>query len=132
MMEKVEITKEQAEQLEKLLHKRNGNKESILKDHTPDVEGWNEDYRSLNELSIYEMAQILLIGYTVKQTPKELIQSWYDRAVNSAGKDDNSNYTKGYHVGYLTAIENVVELLGLDVKVKVRGGGKTDYSDLFR
>jgi hypothetical protein len=78
-MEKVKITQEQADAIEKGLSNNDWSKDGMLSIHAEKYEkfsssAWGYPYESLNELHIGKLARILFIGYEVE--PKFKAGDW--------------------------------------------------------
>ena len=141
-MNKVEITKEQAAFIEAYENNENGVpgwQDNLLIQH---ADMWHNDVEQqikpealcMKDLTPFELAIALTVGYEVTKTPEELIQGWYDRAAHNLKKKQGQRFENGYCNGYMRAVEDIVQLLDLNVKVEVKSGGdgKNDHSDLFR
>jgi len=82
MTEKVMITKEQDDAIEEYMNKHKCSKETILDLHAANYKNnltggsmqWSDPFRSMNELSVSDMARALYIGYEVE--PKYCVGKW--------------------------------------------------------
>jgi hypothetical protein len=81
-LEKVVITKAQAEALEHWLETFTGGKEELVKTHILGEE-WVDESEALNGLSLERLIVALYIGYEVYQSPEEQIKSYYENLVHS-------------------------------------------------
>lgn len=113
-MKKVKVSKEVATALEKAI--KVSGKEALLNDHA-NILSWTLDcYLPLNELSIWKMAQILINGYEVEETPEEKVKSLYENCINSR---DKFKFGCKYYISWnaeARGIENCLNRLGITIK----------------
>lgn len=82
-MEKAKLTKEQAEALDELFEKTTWSKDEMIDLHAAGTK-WGP-YRSLNELSVSELAKALYVGYEVE--PEFEYNDWvYQEATNTIAR----------------------------------------------
>ena len=69
MGEKVKVSREVAEAIESAFEV--SNKEQVLEDHARSGMWQNKEFLPLNNLSLLEMAAIVINGYEIEETPEE-------------------------------------------------------------
>jgi hypothetical protein len=100
MMEKVVLSKDVAEAIERWLTTRT--KEELLKLHAEDDCGWIMVYESLIGVPLMTLASALVNGYEVEATPEEKIKNVYDCY----------SCDTRYDIGVRYGIRRTLELLG--------------------
>lgn len=119
MSDKVVITKDQAEAIERLL-RNEWSKKQILICHFETPNGWDiKDnngltYNHLNHMDFEELVKALYIGYEVEPTPEEIILNRYNQA--KEGAKDVANIYKQYEGGAVDAIEMVLRTLKIEIE----------------
>ena len=110
-MEKVKVGREVANAIEYALNKRSKSKERLLRDHidvyTNTHDCWIAEYKALNDVAPMELAAILVNGYDVELTPKEILLDKYNQAL-----EDESTQTDEWFGGYARGIEDALNILG--------------------
>lgn len=113
MTEKLKVSREVAEAIESNLNLIS--KEKLLKEHAKPCEWITEKYESLNDVTLWEMAKILINGYEVEMTPGEIIKAEYQKAAAEIKKSEDDcriQYLAGYQYGVqetLRVLETIVE-----------------------
>lgn len=111
-MDKVTLTKEQAEAIEFALNTKRlayfKSPETLLQSHIRSRHFLDEMYH-LREIDSVTLAKALFVGYLVEVTPEEEIKSHWD---NSDPDDSLEEYDKGFRCGILRTLE------AFDIKVK--------------
>ena len=103
-MDKIKVSKEVAIALEvalKVTSKRN-----FFEEHSNKMQWTLEDYLPLNKISNWDMAQILINGYEVEETPEDRMLDFYNYY------NGDSDYEKGFR----DAVEYTLEQLRHKIK----------------
>ena len=115
MSEKVKVSREVANFIESC--KSNGTfywEDELLYGHASFMNGSDvavrEDAKCLNKYSTFELAQILVLGYEVEETPEEKIKEKYELFT------DTTSFNKGFVDGYSLGVKNVLKILGIEIK----------------
>ena len=69
----------------------------------------------LNQLSPYQLAIALIIGYEVEPTPHEIIKADYENALNHR-KTTHNDYRERFFDGYLVGVEDTLATLGIAIE----------------
>lgn len=113
-MEKVKLTKKQAEALEQL--RSEWSKGAIIRTHVES--SWTiSKYRPLNELSIEELAKALINGYEVEQTPEEKLREYYELSnFLRYDKEDLVPTVRQRMIGEQMGVRKTLNILGIKVE----------------
>jgi len=106
-MKKLEVNYKLEKSLQ--LVQTNMSNEEILQNHYVakyEYVGWLGSYKELNLLSLDEMAQALIAGYEVKETPEEKYNRFYEKYSKSSNQ---------FETDFLSGMIFVAELFELDV-----------------
>lgn len=109
MTEKLKVSREVADAIEyiKTLNSIN----EILINHAIADDAWIRKAEAVNNLSIGELATVLIVGYEVEMTPHEIINSRY----NTSQQDWVNN--KHFHSkGFAEGIEFTLNTLGITIE----------------
>lgn len=88
-----------------------GGPENFLKVHSNINNQWKGHLRALNEITIWEMAQALINGYEIEETPEERIKKVY-----LLRKGDSINMDDTWSKAFVRAIDFLLE--ELDIKIE--------------
>lgn len=123
MSEKVKVSREVADALEKLINNalvifhgeqktiENAITELIIRNSLGST--YHGECSVLNNLSTYEFSKILIVGYEVEQTPEEKLLSWYQEQNNIWGFHLDGEVEARVTV---QAIEKTLDILGIKIK----------------
>ncbi|SDX64459.1 hypothetical protein [Salimicrobium album] len=117
-MNKVTLTKQQAEALQSML--RDGcEKENVIKFLAREDKFVSEVHEPLNNMPILEIAAAIINGYDVEQTPEEKLKDYYDEHnIDNFINDDFSgpiNVAKGRRDGILKTLAVLdIEIEGIN------------------
>lgn len=106
MNKKIKVSKKMFLALEEGL--RVSPKEELLKDHMSSGKWIGEEFSIFNTLGILEMAEILINGYELKETPEERLVDF----LNFKIRDDFREFDKGIKLGVLKTLDI------LNIKIK--------------
>ncbi|MGM7719398.1 hypothetical protein [Metabacillus sp. Hm71] len=116
-MEKVKLTKEQAQAIE--IAKTNisvsmgAELENIILGNANNRE-WLHEYKPLNGMDLETLIKAVYIGYEVELTPEEQILDFYKLAEGKLKQYKSEHMTR--HIkGQMYAIERISEILGIDI-----------------
>lgn len=112
MTEKVKVSRELATAIETALEYC-GSKNDVLQEH---IDTWSDDCIPLNSLSFLELAEILVNGYEVEQTPEEKWEGIYKEASRKLGTFNYSEHEDARIEGLLEAIEEMTKDFNLKIK----------------
>lgn len=112
MTEKIKVSREVAEAIEYLLnHKDYGyTKETLLVSHAVmekyEKRSWAEEVKSLNNVDLLVLAEILVNDYEVELTPHEKVRKFVE------GYQDIDDFSHGIRVG----ITEVLDILNIKIE----------------
>lgn len=111
-MDKVKVSSEMAKAIEGALDEYSSDPNQVLENHRYD---WISECVPLNSLNHLELAEILLKGYEVEQTPEEKIQQYVKDAQNTLEEYaalDVRKWSEGKIQGVIFALDT----LGIKIK----------------
>lgn len=74
-----------------------------------------KEIATLNQLSSYQLATILIVGYEVEMTPAEIINSKYQKAADERKKSED-DYRIQYLGGYQYGVQETLRVLEIIVE----------------
>jgi hypothetical protein len=105
-MEKVLLSKKDAEALESALELNGGDKASVVQWHSRDL--WEGDRSQLNDLDLDTVCSALYVGYEIEQGPEEKIIEYFQSL------DTSREFSEGWHKSI--AITKTLNLLNIQIK----------------
>lgn len=120
-MEKIKVSREVAEAIHEGLQEF-GNAENLLREHSVILRDyivlWNGVYNCLNDVSVMELAEILVKDFEVEQTPEEKLREYYEEL---GVIRDKSLEAKNYHLVGINAsrrigIKDTLNTLGIKIE----------------
>ena len=122
-MDKVKITREAGEALDRIKEVSQGNTEemylrlgSILYNQAAIIED-KEFFRPLYKCKAPDLFNALQYGYEVEQTPQENLKAIYDKVSKKCREPEDELDDRTYHDGFQQGIFTTLEVL----KIKVSG-----------
>lgn len=111
MNKKIKVSKKMFLALEECL--RISTKEELLKDHISSGEWISEEFSVFNNLSILEMAEILINDYELEETPEEKLLTRFNYCSQRCGwhQDDETEMR-----ATANAIKETLEILNIKIK----------------
>jgi hypothetical protein len=110
-MEKVKLTKAQAEALEGALKFFDGDKDMLVERHATLVlhgTPYPAAYKAIHNLTLQQVCDAVYHGYEVEMTPEEDIKAEYDAHKNIASS--GSQFYEGFHRGIRFTLEKLGRL----------------------
>lgn len=111
-MEKISIGKDVAEAIESYLEYND--KRELMLDHEEDTlicGSWSP----ITRLTFDELGRALYCGYTVKQSPEEVIQELYEDHKRKFVFATHYSPTESFHNGFMQGVKQTLEALGKTV-----------------
>ncbi|WP_400194651.1 hypothetical protein [Lysinibacillus telephonicus] len=101
-MDKVKVSSEMAKAIEGALDEFGSDPNQVLENHRYD---WISECVPLNSLNHLELAEILIKGYEVEQTPEELILDEFKHAIKMINERANTEHFAGKTVGIIRTLD---------------------------
>lgn len=106
-MEKVMISKEEAEALESALEISGGDRANVSQYHG--VQGlWTEKREALNDIDLETLNVALYVGYEVEKDPEEKVIEFYQSL------DTSREFSADWHISI--AVTKTLDLLNIKIK----------------
>lgn len=128
MTEKIKVSKEVAEAIEKYIHywtKEIGKTKEEVKallvgtHNELKYKGWDAyrdgSYKAMEGISTFDLMQVLVNGYEVEMTPHEIIKADYEKALNHRKTTHNNNEER-FMDGYLVGVRDALTTLGITIE----------------
>ena len=113
-MGKVKVSSEMAKAIEGALDEFSSDPNQVLENHRYD---WIFDCEPLNSLNHLQLAEVLLNGYEVEQTPQEKIKAYYDNCERILGEfKDGCLLTNADYKGRREGVLATLSLLNIKVQ----------------
>lgn len=128
MTEKLKVSREVADAIEKFIHywvKDFGKTEEevkvrLIRTHNElKYEGWDNyqcgSYKALADISTFDLMQVLVNGCEVEMTPYEIIKADYEKALNHRKTTHNNNEER-FLDGYLVGVRDILATLCITIE----------------
>jgi hypothetical protein len=119
MSEKVKLTQQQADALEKMFELGINTKSRIIELHVKLPDGWKDHCTPLNDMDLDDLITAIYIGYEVEQTPEDKVRKTFEYALEQIEKHDfghgdnqNAEHWKSLKSGIIFTLES------LNIKIK--------------
>lgn len=77
---------------------------------------WTEEREILHTLDIELLAECLINGYEIEETPEEILLKEYNNAVETSKRNMPNTYNEGYWIGFKDGIYETLKIKGEKIK----------------
>ena len=115
-MEKVKISKKQAEIVEKVKETYNGDVVGIIENHfRSDGDFWAKEHAEMRKLTDYEVVAAFCVGYEIEETPQEAIKRKVEKSRTTIDEYAALD-VQIWHRGYIEGIRYTLDTLGIEIE----------------